>query len=1678
MKGISNFFLFPFFLLLSVISIFAQPKISYIIPDIGTPGFGTYVEIVAPTDAFYNFGLDTIYYNNNGRVRIVFDRSEDSQKVVVGPLVITWFGRLLSTYFFVSPNLDVPNSSDWPLLDPKFRIPFRVEVNGVLSNPDTFYIVKPYSFGNLLQSNQVFGTGQLGRRSPSGALLVDNLSLSNLEYKVFLDNSITYPLKNRSYLPFIILSTNNIVGQGVNSRINVSAGEFRIQNAGPGGGGGGGRFCDNISGNPGEDGGNGFTPGGKGGVNYFLSGNGSYKNLGSGTGDSGKSLNGVLPPANPGGWEASGGGTGHPFGKSGIGSGDQSNWNYPGGYGGGTGSINNRMGGSGGFATDGQNEPSNYSNGGKTHGNPMIIPIAGGSGGASGNPSGLNVCSGSGGGGGGAIRIYAKRIENLSVLANGANGGQSSYGAGGGGSGGSISICSKEVAQNLNLSALGGNGGGRGYFRVDAPSFSNITYSHTNPSVYIGLSTDTTTFVKRRFNLTGSKNQSSDNVLIFVKSSNSDWNLIKTVTGFVNQNVWNSQLILPDTSKLFYLCAIQDIGFSIPDTFKYQPRYILSQSAMNILYRIPQGICAGNKKISLFVYDCPGKVYLDSGYIKNIGDGDLVVYFSRARFKENSGCELIFPKGDIVVKPSDSVKFYIRYISTGNIGSDLIYDSLLIEHSDDEWSQNPWGIQIRIELFQYKFAFIEKSKLSLIDTLNFGDLCAINSLDTVILLQNQSVFPLSFKYSFNPVNITLNSKNAYLGSNFNDTLDIIVNANKYGVFLDSILVYPEDCPQLQKKLYIKYRLINARTEFIYNSTSVDTIDLGEICVGDTFTATFFIHNIGNTPLSLKNVDKNGNGDFHLLFSQNTLLDIDNNFENKIICTPITEGKHTSTFVYHYNECEYKDSVVVAYKAVKSKATVIGGTYFGFVQIGEKDTTKVFVVNNGTGTSYFDKEPPSTNNFIFLESIPTIPTYLRPGDTIVFVYEFIPDKEGEFKELIKLISNSNNDCPDTIYFELHGFGTNAKIFANIDSVYIGLFPYCKSKDTVIYIYNKGSTNLIIRKVELRQTYNPEHFILSNSLSTNVIPPNSIDSCVVKFVGIKGSPTGLKTAELVIESNDVNNPIIRIKFSAFQENLNVDLVPDTLDFGICQVGDFKTRRLKLINKGTYFEPQRVRDFEGNKSVFEPSPSVAIVYPKDTVEIVFTFRPDREGEIFDSMRIVYFQPCPDTQWVYLRGRGTTGKFYVLDTLDFGEVVFCSSDTISTNIQNLGTIPFRVDSAKVLGKDSSNFFLITQFPFAVDSSRILKIVFYGAKDEREYLAFLRLYVYINNKTQEVNILLKAKPKRFIKFDFSELDFGFVPIGILKDEIVTLRNYGSQTIIKDYFFAKKTTVFSTDLQKNIVVPINLSPQFKVNLKPDKEGSIVDTLFVVVQYPDCLDTIRLVLKGFGVPPQDVIIRAGDVLMDPKTEIGNIPLYIKIEDTTKQISVRAFEFKISFFWNIFHPTSVSNGKIVSDKIQNFNRELTLRFDSLTISGNEKNFVNIIGIPLISDTDFSVVNLYDCVWEQPGYVRNTSLLPGSIKTIICNEGGKRLVRPQNSFLVNLYENESGITIFILSNYQDVYYLRLYDIMGNLLFFESFNYNFYISDRKEIHIPSSILPTGVILVQVYNSFERVVLKTIFIK
>ncbi len=1676
-KGL-NCILFCFVVLLFINFSFAQnPSISYIIPDIGTPGFSVYVEIVSSHNAFGNFGNDTIYFNNWGNVRIVFDRPGDTDKVIVGPIAVSWQGRLISTYFFVKPNIETPNTSDWRNLDSKFRIPFRVQNGGSFSNVDTFYIVKPFSFGSALQSNRIFGASPLGVRSPSGAMIVDSLPLANVEYKAFLDNTISFPFPNRTYLPFIILCINNVVGSGSSTNINVNAGEGLIQNAGPGGGGGGGRFCDYLSGNPGEEGGRGFVSGGRGGTNNLFGG-GTYKSLSSGTGDSGKSLNGVPPPDIPFGYEASGGGTGHPFGKSGIGSGDQSNWNHPGGYGGGTGSINNTMGGGGGFATSGESQPSNYLNGGKVHGNRMVVPIAGGSGGASGNPSGLNVCAGSGGGGGGAIRIFAKKVENFSITADGHNGGSSGNGAGGGGSGGSIGVFAKLNASNLNLSVRGGNGGGSGYVRIDAPNISNVTVSPSSPQPYRGITTDTSSYVAKKFTLTGSKSSQTDSILLFIKPESSDWYLYRVLSGLKGTTSWQYEIFLKERDTIFFLCAIEDVGTSLVDTFSYVPRFVYSQSSTNILRISKYPTIAGKRYVELNAKECPGVEIVDSVPIINVGNAPLFLDFVNSQFKNNIGFEIVEPKNSRNLLPDDTL--WVKFKLTIRAGlQNPIIDTLLVPHNDQYSDYKPWEIAIRINIEKYLFDLISTTDFVAVDTINLGVYCLNLVTDTSIRILNRSNFGIEFGYLYPSSKFDLFNSLSFLTKDQLDTLRIYLKnlGTKGGENIDSIIVFPKECPILAKTVYIKYFNVIVGVNFEEGPVTIDTLFIGEVCIGKKAGKYFVLHNLSNYPINIENINIVDTNSFDFLLSNRMILEINDTTLNYVEFAPIQEGDYTSKVYYSFDLCGYNDSLVVVGKGVSTDLVVLGGTNFGFVPVGESDTSVVIVVNRGEGIAYIDQPPQSSPEFTFIKSEPDLPVYLQKGDTLKLYYAFKPQKDSVYKFDTNISGDNSlpSVCDNDLWFQLYGIGTYARILANVDSVFMGIFPYCKSKDTIIYIRNGGTTDLLINRVYVLDVNVPQHFSLSNSLSSR-IPANGIDSCVVKFEGRRGATPGLKTAKLVIESNDINTPVMEIELSAIQENLQVYTTPDTLDFGVVQIGDKLQKDLKLMNRGTI--EQRTSDIWGTTGDFIPNPKVLVLVPSIEDNIVVTFSPSKEGLIYDTLRIIYYIPCPDTQFVIVRGIGVGGSFYYPDSLDFGVSSICENDTLEFEIKNLGTIPFRIDSAKIGGNDGVFFRFLSILPVQVDSTVKLRIAFIGNNGVRQYNATLQLFAFINKTTKSVEIPIIAYRQRFIEFETSNVYVGAAGIGMLRDTLTSLINRGKKTgRIFNILPWRNPPNFSLDSLK--IGDVTL-PDFSLNaliiFTPQRTGWIYDTLGVVIQYEDCFDTVYLYVSGVGIVPYDFTLRLPEVTMNPKESRTFYPVYIKLKSPVHDSLVLPVEVgplvaTFTYNWHLFHITGITDGEIIADVINNEFRTITFQMDSSYInSEGEEILTQFVGIPLLGDVEETPVFWNDVQWYwccSNGWVTKTQdAFSGKIRTTVCTEGGSRLIKPgvPSKLIINNIGSEQVILKLVMGG-KGTYRIDIFNVLGQMVFSDLFENIENASNEYEIELPET-LPSSVYFVRLnYN-------------
>lgn len=680
---------------------FAQPQVAYMIPDVGAPNFGTYVEFIAPVGANQTFGTDAFYLRSSS-VRVEPLNIADTSKVIIGPASVSWDGRVISAHVFVKPTVK-PNSTMWQNLQQQFVVPLVVTRAGMKSAPQNFYILIPTDLSNANNIfERVLGQGLLGQRSPRGAMIIDNANLASDIYTVSTTDCDPNTPGNQGYLPYTLLCTGRLMASG--TIINVSG---QAINGGPGGGGGGGRFCDRgLTGTAcfGDVGGSGFTGGGGGGKNE--PGANTFQNGGIGTGVvnstaqfGSSSLNGVQGGVTTG-FESSGGGTGHPFGTSGEGCNDGSNCDMTGGFGGGSGNRQNESGGSGGNVVDGAGLRNSA---GKAHGNSVIVPLYGGSGGASGNPQGnfLNwASSGSGGGGGGAISVHSFELIGLNINANGGDGGASSNGRGGGGSGGNVIVGCRISNTSNNISVVGGAGefkGASGRFRRDGLSGAIINSDNQTLSSDFGVWTDSTRFTQsRNITLSGINN----GLIRIFMGHQSQPDFVEVAT--INANgVWQANITLPGTDSVYYFSTCLSASGTNSNPHTAIPQDYFSQSSWNIIRLLPSpDISTIARKQVIFAPPCDSVSKLDTMYINNIGGANLII--QSILFDKNSRFSVVSPLNGVVA-PGDSIQVIVR-ITQPNVVFNPVTDtdSLRIISNDPQYAGGSYAMYYEVidESFQ------------------------------------------------------------------------------------------------------------------------------------------------------------------------------------------------------------------------------------------------------------------------------------------------------------------------------------------------------------------------------------------------------------------------------------------------------------------------------------------------------------------------------------------------------------------------------------------------------------------------------------------------------------------------------------------------------------------------------------------------------------------------------------------------------------------------------------------------------------------------------------------------------------------------------------------------------------------------------------------------------------------
>lgn len=1213
---------------------FAQPVVSYILPDICAPGMSVYAEIYAPYNLHlggnYNFGYSGFYDNNpKSGVRVECFNPKDTALVTFGPIFVSWHGRLISTQIFVNPGA-IPQSPEW---DKGIAVPFRVFANGAYSNVDTIFIVQPFRLGDVRGlGDRVLGQGALGKRSKRGAMIVDYLILADAQYTVSTsDPDFSIP-GSQGYLPFILLSKDEIKGSA-NTSISVDGGSGMVQNAGPGGGGGGGRFCDKLFGSgSGENGGAGFTSGGPGGTNN-QSGGGDHRDFGKSTGADGKSLNGVPPGYTHTYWESSGGGTGHPFGTPGEGSYTQGDDQRLGGYGGGSGYKNDQAGGSGGYATKGHGLGTNWQTGGFPHGNNCVVPIAGGSGGASGNPYGsiTEVCAGSGGGGGGAIRLCADYIDNVKISAKGAIGGAPGTGhRGGHGSGGHIAAQAKLNIKNITMSAAGGshseNFGGSGRIRWDTYEFGEgVSYPTSGESVFRGPTSDTSFYVKREHTIKGSRADNAD-ISLWLKPDDGKWIDVSSSVTYSNPNYWEAKLDLAFPDSIFYFTALQSMPNSSSDTFLFVPAKIFSQSAANVLKIDKKCRCVPDTLLFASLMACKDSSVTDSVWIRNKGEGNLILYLENSTFEYGfPGFELVRPKERTYIGPNDSVAIVLKYTYT-DWPTDNLTEILWVQTNDSSgFSKNPFEIFFTVDLERLKYNAVKSDMQTPLDTLDLGKVCPNMTAEGEFPVIHKSVIEITLVDEITPSTIFHSNITGKKNLKDGDTTLVKVffdGASTPGKRSATLVLKNEECPDDVNfdTVIVIVNVIRTRLELTISDPLPP--DIIQVRVNQRGTITATLKNDSGIPLEFDRLVVEPNPPFRVTSPDVPFwLEPGNILPVEIEFAPTSPGMYSATLTAYTSEksgeelsCPDSVKVILNAEAIFATITLSKSTLdYGDVLWCENKLDTFYVGNSAQSSESFNiiADPVisgvSASRYTVVEK-PSLPKNVAPGESVRYIVRFIP--ENGIVETLNAELKIETDNPVDQFLLVLLTGKRDRVFLEALPGEITDFGDVLIESTWLpktKIHNRSKYNTNLRLIDIQHPLGD----IETTYNYTDSPINALDSISIEPKFVFKTVTPLEVRLVFVSDYPCRDTLTLIyRANGIKGSLQS---PDSVYFG--KMAPCESSGQKIYVKNTGMTTLEIRNAEiryGDAfSFYEPPQLPITIVPGDSAYFAITFDPGSKSE-----------------------------------------------------------------------------------------------------------------------------------------------------------------------------------------------------------------------------------------------------------------------------------------------------------------------------------------------------------------------------------------------------------------------------------------------------------------------------------
>ena len=340
--------------------------------------------------------------------------------------------------------------------------------------------------------------------------------------------------------------------------------------------------------------------------------------------------------------------------------------------------------------------------------------------------------------------------------------------------------------------------------------------------------------------------------------------------------------------------------------------------------------------------------------------------------------------------------------------------------------------------------------------------------------------------------------------------------------------------------------------------SPDSIEFGNVRVGETEEKSLNIKNNGTENLEIYSISLEGSKNFSLkeITKESVCKILKPKEKCKIIVTynPKEESQDTAYLVIKTNDPELPVLRVLlsglGVKQPKPNIYVSQKTLnFGAVEIGKKSKVKeITVKNRGNDTLVIKSILSTKNDFIVKSECNT----LSPNKSCKIKVIFAPTKTGKITNILKIISNDPEQYEINII--LTGIGKKPSVpdilvfkkYIDFGTVFIG-----KSRELTVHITNNGTAPLNIEKIIL--TGDNDFYMKNNCL--NSLEPKEKCTVLVRFNPYsQGTKTGL--LKIISDDSDENISVVKI--------LGNGKKFETKEFDIDNDGDISVQDILSLTK----------------------------------------------------------------------------------------------------------------------------------------------------------------------------------------------------------------------------------------------------------------------------------------------------------------------------------------------------------------------------------------------------------------------------------------------------------------------------------------------------------------------------------